>query len=100
MTLPDDDVGLAAERTTLAWQRTALAYAVTAAVALRVVQGTASRIAVATGLLLAATVAAAGGRGVARESPRRQVWLRALAGGTVAAAALGLGSALLPLDGS
>lgn len=92
--MSEDDTGLAAERTVLAWRRTALAYAATGAVAIRVVPGTAERALVAGALLTAAVTAAWAGTGIDAEHARRRHRLLLVAAVTLLAAALGVLSAV------
>lgn len=91
----EDDVGLAAERTALAWRRTALAYAATGAAALRIVPGPSARILVAGALLLAAAVAGWAGTGIDSPHRRRRPRLLLIAAVTIVAAATGVLSAVV-----
>jgi uncharacterized membrane protein YidH (DUF202 family) len=95
VTTRDDEGGLAAERTALAWLRTSLAYAATGAVALRVVPGTTSRSLVAGALLLAAVVAAWAGTGIDGGSGRRRPRVLLVAAVTTLAATMGVVSAVV-----
>ena len=86
----DDDTGLAAERTALAWRRTALAHLLTGAVVIRLADDLA--VGVANALVLAASAAVAARTGTTPGRHRRAP-IGAVAGATAIAAALGaLGS--------
>lgn len=79
------DLGLAEERTQLAWQRTGLAHMALGALSMRLLPTTPLRPAFAITMLVVGGVASVGARRMHRHEPHRR-WVAFLAAATVLAA--------------
>ena len=79
------DTGFAAERTSLAWQRTGLTQMATGALMLRLLPSTPLRPALATVMVVVGVVVSVGGRRLHAGEPHRR-WLALVAAATSACA--------------